>query len=183
MSTAAQTEPLASCEPTPPLPRMTYEESLDWAGEDTVAERVDREVLLVSPAGDRHQDLVRFFTSVLGVYVVQRHLGVGCPAPFQMKLARGREPDVLFVAQVHLERLTPTHLEGPADVVVEVMSTTPRDRALDRGEEFFEYEQGGVREYWLADPVRNEAEFYRLDERGSTTWCPPRRTAFSAANL
>ncbi len=32
---------------------------------------------------------------------------------------------------------------------------------------FFEYEQAGVKEYWLVDPEREQAEFYRLDERES----------------
>ena len=52
-----------------------------------------------------------------------------------------------------------TYLDGPADLVVEVI--TPDSRARDRGEKFYEYEQGGVREYWLIDPLRKQAEFYQ----------------------
>lgn len=173
MTTATQAQPPAPIAPGPPLPRMTYEEFLEWTSEDTLAEWVDGEVVLMSPASDRHQDLVRFLTSTLGIYVEHRHLGVVRPAPYQMKLERGREPDVIFVAQEHAERLTPTHLAGPADVAVEVMSTDQRDRARDRGEKYFEYEAGGVREYWLIDPERREAEFYRLDERGIYRLVPP----------
>jgi Uma2 family endonuclease len=33
----------------------------------------------------------------------------------------------------------------------------------ERGKKF-EYEAGGVREYWLIDPDRQQAEFYRLVE-------------------
>ena len=36
----------------------------------------------------------------------------------------------------------------------------------DRGEKFYEYEQAGIREYWLLDPDREQAEFYRLSTRG-----------------
>jgi Uma2 family endonuclease len=43
---------------------------------------------------------------------------------------------------------------------VEIIS--PDSRARDRGAKFYEYEQGGVREYWLLDPLRRQAEFYRL---------------------
>jgi len=35
--------------------------------------------------------------------------------------------------------------------------------ARDRGDKFLEYEKGGVKEYWLIDPIRQLAEFYRLD--------------------
>ena len=42
----------------------------------------------------------------------------------------------------------------------------PESRARDRGDKFFEYEAGGVPEYWLIDPVREQAEFYQIDEKG-----------------
>ena len=144
--------------------KMTYEEFLAWADEDTLAEWVDGEVVMYSPASDRHQDVARFLTSVLGIYVETRGLGVIRPAPFQMKLERGREPDLLFVAREHLDRLLETRLQGPADVVVEIVSQDSIER--DRGTKFVEYEAGGVREYWLLDPLREWAEFYQLGETG-----------------
>ncbi len=36
----------------------------------------------------------------------------------------------------------------------------------DRGDKFIEYEAAGVREYWLIDPDREQAEFYQLTEAG-----------------
>ena len=159
--------------PETPLPRMTYEEFLEWAGEDTYAEWVDGEVILMSPAAKVHQDIAGFLAAILRVLVEHHHLGIVLSAPFQMKMERGREPDLLFLANEHVERLTPTFLAGPADGAVEVMSTEPLGRARDRGDKFFEYEKGGVREYWLIDPVRREAEFYRLDDRGIYRLVPP----------
>jgi len=143
------------------LSKMTYEEFLDWADEDTLAEWVDGEVVMYSPASDRHQDLARFLTTVLGIYVETYDLGVVRPAPFQMKLERGREPDLLFVASEHLDRLKETYLDGPADMVVEIVS--PESVGRDRGEKFYEYAQGGVPEYWLIDPQMEWADFYRLE--------------------
>lgn len=151
--------------PTPAAAKMTYEEFLDWADEDTLAEWVDGEVVMTTPASDRHQDLVRFLTSVFAIYVESHHLGVIRPAPFQMKLARsGREPDLLFVARDHLDRLKETYLDGPADLVVEVVS--PESIGRDRGEKFYEYEQAGIAEYWLIDPQVERAEFYQLAAAG-----------------
>jgi hypothetical protein len=55
-----------------------------------------------------------------------------------MKLAlSGREPDVLFLASAHVGRLTETYLNGPADVMVEIVS--PDSVGRDRGDEFYEY--------------------------------------------
>jgi len=148
--------------------RMTYEEFLAWADEDTLAEWVDGEVVTYTPASYRHQDLADFLVSVLRSFVEARGLGVVLSAPFQMKLEKtGREPDLLFVAKAHLDRLKATHLEGPADLVVEIAS--PESMARDRGEKFVEYERGGVPEYWLIDPQAKRAEFYVRGEEGSYT--------------
>lgn len=119
---------------------------------------------MYSPASDRHQDISGFLESVLRSFVEARQLGVVRSAPFQMKLERGREPDLLFVASEHLDRLLETRLEGPADMVVEIISEGGLGR--DRGEKFEEYETAGITEYWLLNPLREWAEFYRLDGTG-----------------
>ncbi|MEJ5199651.1 MAG: Uma2 family endonuclease [Anaerolineae bacterium] len=144
-------------------PRMTYEEFLAWADEDTLAEWVNGEVIMSSPASDRHQDLTRFLTAILSAFVETHNLGIVRPAPFQMKLEHGREPDLLFLAREHLDRLRRNYLDGPADLVIEIVS--PESAGRDRGEKFYEYAQGGVPEYWLIDSDARWAEFYRLGER------------------
>ena len=150
-----------------PEGKISFEEFLAWCDEDTWAEWVDGEVIMLSPASDRHQDLVRFLTAVLSVFTEVRGLGVIRPAPFLMKTGPelpGREPDLLFVAVSHLDRLKETYLDGPADLVVEIVS--PESRLRDRGEKFAEYELGGVPEYWLIDPEKERADFYVLDTEG-----------------
>jgi len=144
---------------------MTYEEFLAWADEDTLAEWVDGEVVMSSPASSRHQEIVGFLSTVIGMFVRQRELGVAMLAPFQMKLLdSGREPDLIFVAARHVDRLRNTYLDGPADLAIEVLS--PESVSRDRGEKFYEYARGGVPEYWLIDPLRKWAEFYRLGALG-----------------
>jgi Uma2 family endonuclease len=146
---------------------MTYEEFLEWCDEDTLAEWTDGEVIMYSPASDRHQDLADFLTSVLRIYVEGHGLGWVRSAPFQMKTGPdlpGREPDVLFVAGEHLNRLKETYLDGPADLVIEIVS--PESGPRDRGEKFYEYESGGVAEYLLIDPQRQQAEFYQRGDQG-----------------
>jgi Uma2 family endonuclease len=140
--------------------RTTYEEFLRcFEGES--AEWVDGWVYPMSPVGGAHQDVGLFLASVLSMYVQRRDLGTVRYEKFQMRLeTTGREPDVLFVAAEHRERLHETYLEGGADLAVEIVS--PESRRRDRGEKFFEYERGGVREFWLIDPERRAVEFYVL---------------------
>lgn len=141
---------------TLPTEKMSYEEFLGWADEDSRAEWVGGEVLVMRPASLRHQSILGFLYEVMRLYVRQRQLGVLLLPPFQMKLEHGREPDLLFVATDHLDRLRPTYLDGPADLVVEIVS--PESVARDRGDKFVEYEAGGVTEYWLIDPARRVVE-------------------------
>jgi len=74
----------------------------------------------------------------------------------------GREPDIIFVRKENLKMLKKTHLDGPADLVVEIISEESRLR--DRGEKFAEYEIGGVKEYWILDPDLKRADFFLLKE-------------------
>jgi Uma2 family endonuclease len=161
------TEPFKTPGKAAPPAKMTYEEFLAWADEDTWAEWVNGEVIIMSPTSDKHQDLAGFLTALLRHVVEMSQLGVVRFAPFQMKTGPdlpGREPDILFVAREHLDRLRDIYLDGPADLVVEIIS---RDsRARDRGDKFYEYEQGGIREYWLLDYLRRQAEFYQLGADG-----------------
>src|SRR5919198_5125729 len=146
-----------------PTGKLSYEEFLAWCDEDTWAEWVDGEVIILSPASLRHQELVRFLVTVIGLFNDVFQLGTVLTAPFQMKLGSegpGREPDLLFVAREHRDRLLPTLVDGPADLAIKI--TSPESVRRDRGDKFVEYEAAGVREYWLIDPDRELAEFYRL---------------------
>ena len=145
---------------------MSYEAFLEWADEDTAAEWVDGRVILMSPPSDRHQDVADFLTALMRYFAEEYDLGKARSAAFQMKLdTSGREPDVLFVAKENLGRIKKNRLVGPADLAVEIVS--PESRRRDRQTKFTEYERAGVKEYWLIDPEREQADFYRLDERGT----------------
>ena len=148
-----------------PSAKITYEEFLTRADESASAEWVDGEVIQMSPASQKHQRIVSFLTALLQHFVEANQSGVVISAPFQMKLENrpsGREPDVLFVSNDRLDSLKEMYLDGPADLAVEIIST--ESRARDRGDKFYEYEQGRVSEYWLIDPIRKQAEFYVLGD-------------------
>ncbi len=146
----------------PPEPPVSYEEFLAWADEDVRAEWIDGKIHVMSPASSTHQRLVRFLSSSLSVWLEQNEDGELFIAPFQMKLEQGREPDLLVVREEHRDRVTDAYVDGPADLVVEIVSA--ESGARDRGEKFYEYEAAGIPEYWLIDPGREELAVYRLKE-------------------
>jgi Uma2 family endonuclease len=151
---------------TRPLEPVSFEAFLEWVDEDTHAEWVDGQIIMTSPASDTHQMIRDFLVKIMGAYVETRHLG-WLRGGFLMKTEvrpSGREPDILFVAEERRSRVTPTYLDGPADLVVEIVS--PDSAVRDRGEKFIEYEAVGIPEYWLLDPLRQEALFYQRGADG-----------------
>ena len=149
------------------LPRMTYRQFLKLDGEDQRVEWVNGEVVGMAPVSGEHQDLGLALLTWMKAFVEAGDLGVVRYDPFQMKTGAnlpGRAPDILFVSKRNVSRLKKNYMNGPADLVVEIISEGTR--GVDRGEKFFEYEQGGVREYWLLDPIRKDAEFYQRGRDG-----------------
>jgi Uma2 family endonuclease len=143
----------------------TYEEYLDRLGEDGIVEWANGEALIHMPPGRRHQNVSDYLLTLLRQYVEYRELGQVVSAPFEVKLGEGkasREPDILFVARENLDRLTDQRLLGPADLAVEVIS--PSTAQHDRATKFEEYQEAGVREYWLIDPRpgKERADFWVL---------------------
>jgi Uma2 family endonuclease len=147
---------------------ITYEQFLVTADEDKPAEWVNGKVIYMAPVSRTHNKLEQFLLHLIGDFVQDRQLGEVLIESFQMKTGPGmpgREPDILYIANENLFRLKENHLEGPADLVVEIAS--PESQERDRVEKYREYEQGGVREYWLIDPERQEALFYRRNAQGT----------------
>ena len=149
--------------------RMTFEEYLAFDYEHGLTEWVDGEVVIFMSATDRHQRIANFLQFVLQGFVRLRGLGSILSAPYAMRAVpggNGREPDIMFVAADHLNRIGTTHLEGPADLIIELISDD--SVARDRDEKYAEYQEAGVREYWIIDPrpKRKRADFYVLNEQG-----------------
>lgn len=148
-------------------PRMTYEEYLRAPGIPEHTEWVNGTVIEMMSVSKAHAALTGYLHKLLAMYVELKDLGELYQEPFQMRASPegpGRSPDLVFLKTAHLARLQEQFLDGPADLVIEVLS--PGTESVDRGDKFYEYERGGVAEYWIVDPVREVAEFYVLDAQG-----------------
>jgi Uma2 family endonuclease len=163
------TKPLVTLNQSEQGLTMSYDQFLTITDEDTHAEWVDGEAIFFMPPDKKHQQLMAFLVALLRTYCDHLQLGEVLTAPFEMKADVGsnaREPDILFVAQANQTRITDKKLEGPADLVIEIISSSSVTR--DRSDKFYEYQDIGVREYWLIDPRprRKRADFWVLDENG-----------------
>lgn len=149
--------------------KMSYDEYLDFAGDSQIIEWTDGEAIIHMPPTDKHQDISRFLSTLIDMFVQIFNLGMLRYAPFEVKLwpdGPAREPDLVFIRRENLEKLTPERFEGGPDLVIEIIS--PGSVSEDRVRKFAQYEQAGVQEYWLIDPRphQQQADFYLLGEDG-----------------
>ena len=152
----------------PPPPPVSWEEFLAWLDEDVRAEWVDGAIVTMPPANlEEHQDRGGLLYMLLQFFVQRSKLGRVFYAPALMRLPSrrsGREPDLLFVRAEHAHRIRPTYLDGPADLVVEIVSPDSVER--DHQEKLAEYEAAGIPEYWIIDPLQQAAFFRQLGADG-----------------
>jgi Uma2 family endonuclease len=144
---------------------MSLEEYLALP-EPTFAEWVDGEVTYLS-ATEAHQALSQLLAGVMQFLAEEHDLGIVMTAPYAVKFdfrPSVREPDVMFVAKENADRVTMQFATGAMDIAVEIIS--PDSQTRDRREKFTEYAKAGVREYWMVDYERQEAEFFRLNAEG-----------------
>jgi Uma2 family endonuclease len=146
--------------------RMSYEEFLGL-GADVHGDWINGRVRLQERAEtERHADVLGFAAALMRTYADAKH-GGRVLSLFQMRPRSdlpSREVDLLYLAPETRAQVRTFFVDGPADLVVEVVSDESRRR--DREQKLREYERGGVRECWLIDTVLEQADLYRLDAAG-----------------
>jgi Uma2 family endonuclease len=150
----------------PAVREWTYEEFARLPDDGNRYEVIAGE-LYVTPAPETpHQEASARLFMRLRSFADQHGLGTVLYAPVAVLLSDGDylEPDILFLRRDHAHYRTRKAVEGPPDLVVEILSpaTARRDRVLKRGR----YARFGVAEYWIVDLDALRVEVYRLQEDG-----------------
>lgn len=132
---------------------------------DKHTEWVHGTVVKMSPVSRKHDELDGFLYMLLRFFLNRTQLGVLLRQPFVMRASPdspSREPDLHIVLNGRSSIIKDTMTDGPADVAIEIVSLESRER--DLVEKYEEYEAGGIREYWIFNPLRQQADFYVLGE-------------------
>lgn len=151
----------------PPI-KFTYQDYL-WLPEDKRWEVLGGDLAMVPAPSWSHQTILKRLFRILDEHVTARGLGEVMFAPLDVVLSEEDvvQPDLLYIARDRLAIVTHRGVEGPPDLVVEVLSegTRERDRVIKRKL----YAKYGVQEYWLVDPDAKTVEVLRLGESGYET--------------
>jgi Uma2 family endonuclease len=141
----------------------TYEDYLRLPEDGTRYEIIHGVLYMANAPSYDHQYAVSELHWRLSVFIRQRELGVVLTSPFEIHLAttvKPVQPDVFFIAKERLLKRGDQVFKGAPDLVIEVLSKS--SLRLDRVIKFAAYEQAGVREYWIVDPVGQVVEVYIL---------------------
>lgn len=142
---------------------MSEEAYAIWAMDRKGVEWVDGEVVFKMASDEEQDGIQRLIAAVIETMVKRRKLGAvrGPNFTSRMTLAEKRvrrDPDVMFIPNDSLSRAHATYLEGPADLVVEVVS--PESEFRDFNEKYGEYEEAGVKEYWIVNPLSQQIHLF-----------------------
>src|SRR5436309_59662 len=133
----------------PPGPiKLTYEDYVDLPDDGKRYEILDGE-LEVSPApAPRHQAVSRNLLFILHGHIHPRRLGSVYHAPIDVLLANTSivQPDLVFIAAGRESIVTKRAIEGPPDLMVEILS--PWSIRRDRVAKAALYARFGIRCYW-----------------------------------
>jgi Uma2 family endonuclease len=123
--------------------------------------------LYISPRpGWRHQLQLGNLWEFVKAWVRIHRLGYVVTSPMGVVLddENGLEPDLVFVSHERAHYISDRGVEGPPDLVVEVLS--PSTEARDLGIKLRRYAASSVTHYWILDPDGPRIEERVLGEDG-----------------
>lgn len=149
---------------------LTYADLLELPLPEEVGgaryELLDGELLVAPAPVIRHQRSVgQVYAALLAHTRVHGGLALLAPTDVWFSDQTVFEPDVLAIAEAHLDRVESNRVVGPPDLAVEVSS--PSTRRTDVVRKRRVYEREGVPEFWFVDLDADQVHVSRLGVDGS----------------
>jgi Uma2 family endonuclease len=154
------------------LRKLTYADFLEFPDDGLRHEIIGGEHFVTPSPVTRHQRISRDLLVLLAVYLKEQHIGEVFSAPFDALLSEFDivEPDLVYLSKERAHFLTSKNLQGPPDLVVEILS--PGTKRRDLGIKRDLYQRVGVREYWIVDHDRDVVTIYRRRDEEATFQFP-----------
>ena len=142
--------------------KLTYDDYVLFPEDGKRHELIDGEHFLTPSPDTKHQTIAINLAGMIWSHLQQHPIGRVFTAPFDVVFSDFDvvEPDLLYLSTERgASVLTPKHVRGAPDLVVEIgsESTRRRDETIKRRL----YERFGVSEYWVIDPDLDAIKVYR----------------------
>ena len=133
-------------------PDVSEEEFWKISDEDSNYELINGVLIIHSPESEEHEDIFSHLNAIFRYYLQETGIGRVYGSRFVMRLSEkwNPEPDLLVVLSSNYKNVTATRLEGPADLIVEILSKATRETDLEK--KLPKYLEAGVKEVWIIDP-------------------------------
>ncbi len=149
----------------PPAP-LTYQDCARPPDDGKRYELLEGEIVVSPSPNTRHQEVSGRLHYALHGWAQRTDAGKVFAAPCDVVLSPHDvvQPELLFIAREHRSRITADNIQGPPDLVAEILSPATAERDLDRKRRL--YERHGVAKYWIVDPNAQSLTAFR--RRGDT---------------
>lgn len=140
---------------------MTYEDYASLPDEGNRYELVDGSLELMSPGPSIKHQVVSFqFMQKISSTCLAEYLIIPAPIDLILSPKEVRQPDFVLIHRNRLDIITKRGIEGPPDLVVEILS--PSSYKRDKVNKLKVYAMHGIPEYWIVDPLYEVLEQYQL---------------------
>ncbi len=159
---------------TTPTKKITFSEYLNYDdGTDNRYELVDGELRIMNPPAKRHFNITRFLVRLFEDEISRQGLDMEVFAGIGVRtgLNSSRIPDVSLVDGEEWRNIpddASAVIEAPLLLAVEVVSPGAEQIERDYTDKVAEYQNTGIPEYWIVDPIEQKITVLVLD-KGSYT--------------
>ncbi len=157
--------------------RYTYEDYLQIPEEPGHRFEILEGILVREPSPSVHHQRVsrELGRQLMDFFDIFDPAGEVFYAPLDVTLTSSNvlQPDILFVSGARKEIIREARIDGPCDLVIEIIS--PTSRRKDRLQKMVIYRKAGVPHFWLVDPEANTLEAFLLRNENYAlvgTGCP-----------
>jgi Uma2 family endonuclease len=142
--------------------RVNFDDWLQTPDDGRRYEILGGEFFVSPPPNLLHQRISKNLFLKLSQHLEATAAGEAFYAPVGVKLSEENvvEPDLVVVLEENRHRIGTQAIEGPPDLVVEILS--PGTAGRDLGPKRALFERGGVPEYWIVDPEAATVEVLGL---------------------
>lgn len=144
--------------------KLTYDDFVRFPDDGQRHELIDGEHYVTPSPNLRHQAIIGNLHLLIAGWLESHPVGRVFLSPLDVVFSNHDivEPDLLYLSNARAaEALTPAHVRGVPELVIEIGSKSTRRR--DETIKLRLYERMHVSEYWLVDPDRDRIRVFRLD--------------------